>query len=686
MPRSGSISPRLLPLFLLACSLSVLAAEQSPWLEVHSAHFTVITDAGEKKGREVALRFEQMRAVFASLLGKERLNQPVPLTILAFKNDKMFYQCAPLRQGQPIDVPGFFLPGEDQDFIVLNLFEEEPWRAVAHDFAHMLLNYNYPPAQGWFDEGLAEYFSSIRVDDKGVEIGGDPELRPSVASDLLQNQIDTHPPKSLTELLGAQVWLSIPDLFTMKHDTSGYNEGTHHTLYYAESWIVMHYLLHQKKLPETGTYFGLVLNQRLPVEEAIQKAYGMSSAELEQAVRDYFHSQSSLLTALDNARQNAGHGENSAQAYRFPAPLGPEDSAITAAPLPESDARALYAGVQVRIPERREFGLKELQTLATTTTAADIKFAAKAEKAQEKADQDEKQLPSTAVGNALAHRILAWDSIEHGDFEKGLTELGNAAALNRNDMWLRYYLSMLKYRMAQSKHTEIQGLANMMLDLRAVLEWYPEMADAYDLLAVARNEGGTSANAMQAERAAMNLSPRDERYVYHMAQIYISGKQWQAADDLLDRLRGSNNPQMAALARETQSQIANQRKYGMTLGTAAPQTKLAPQKSPFDVLEQDAAKRAEEEKAAAQSGSVADRRPTKFFKGRLIAIDCSKAPAAILTVSSEGVVLKLRAADYKSLLLIGADDFSCAWQDRQVTVNYKPGGLADGDLVSLEVR
>jgi len=686
MPRSGSISPRLLPLFLLACSLSVPAAEQSPWLEVHSAHFTVITDAGEKKGREVALRFEQMRAVFASLLGKERLNQPVPLTILAFKNDKMFYQCAPLRQGQPIDVPGFFLPGEDQDFIVLNLFEEEPWRAVAHDFAHLLLNYNYPPAQGWFDEGLAEYFSSIRVDDKEVEIGGDPELRPSVASDLLQNQIDSHPPKSLTELLGAQVWLSIPDLFTMKHDTSGYNEGTHHTLYYAESWMVMHYLLHQKKLPETGTYFGLVLNQRLPVEEAIQKAYGMSSAELEQAVRDYFHSQSSLLTALDNARQNAGHGENSAQAYRFPAPLGPEDSAITAAPLPESDARALYAGVQVRIPERREFGLKELQTLATTTTAADIKFAAKAEKAQEKADQDEKQLPSTAVGNALAHRILAWDSIEHGDFEKGLTELGNAAALNRNDMWLRYYLSMLKYRMAQSKHTEIQGLANMMLDLRAVLEWYPEMADAYDLLAVARNEGGTSANAMQAERAAMNLSPRDERYVYHMAQIYISGKQWQAADDLLDRLRGSNDLQMAALARETQSQIANQRKYGMTLGAASPQTKLAPQKSPFDVLEQDAAKRAEEEKAAAQSGSVADRRPTKFFKGRLIAIDCSKAPAAILTVSSEGVVLKLRAADYKSLLLIGADDFSCAWQDRQVTVNYKPGGLADGDLVSLEVR
>ena len=48
--------------------------------------------------------------------------------------------------------------------------------------------------------------------------------------------------------------------------------------------------------------------------------------------------------------------------------------------------------------------------------------------------------------------------------------------------------------------------------------------------------------------------------------------------------------------------------------------------------------------------------------------------------------MKLRAADYKSLLLIGADDFSCDWRDRQVTVNYKPVGARNGDLVSLEMR
>src|ERR1700736_2986384 len=34
------------------------------WVEVRSPHFSVVTDAGEKRGRETAMRFEQMRAVF----------------------------------------------------------------------------------------------------------------------------------------------------------------------------------------------------------------------------------------------------------------------------------------------------------------------------------------------------------------------------------------------------------------------------------------------------------------------------------------------------------------------------------------------------------------------------------------------------------------------------------------------
>src|SRR5260370_16015418 len=148
------------------------AKDEPKWIEVHTAEFSVLRDAGEKRGREVALRMEQMRAVFAQLLLKDKLKMPVPITVIALKSDKQYGMAAPGKQST---AGGFYVPGSDRVYIVLNLFEADPWRAVAHPLAHYLLNYNYPPAQGWFDEGLAEYFGSIQIG-KQVEIGGGPGL------------------------------------------------------------------------------------------------------------------------------------------------------------------------------------------------------------------------------------------------------------------------------------------------------------------------------------------------------------------------------------------------------------------------------------------------------------------------------------------------------------------------------
>ncbi len=94
---------RLRPTFpiLLLCGVvvfvSTLASAAEPqWIRVNSSHFSVLTDAGDKKGREVILRFEQMRAVFAQLLMKTRLHMPVPLEIIALKTDKEYAQVVPM--------------------------------------------------------------------------------------------------------------------------------------------------------------------------------------------------------------------------------------------------------------------------------------------------------------------------------------------------------------------------------------------------------------------------------------------------------------------------------------------------------------------------------------------------------------------------------------------------------------
>lgn len=49
-------------------------------------------------------------------------------------------------------------------------------------------------------------------------------------------------------------------------------------------------------------------------------------------------------------------------------------------------------------------------------------------------------------------------------------------------------------------------------------------------------------------------------------------------------------------------------------------------------------------------------------------------------------MLKLRTDDYKSLMVMGVDEFSCDWKSRSAAVNYRAGGKADGDLVSVELE
>src|SRR5581483_7794187 len=115
-------------------------AGDAPWIRIKSEHFSVVTDAGERRGREVALHFEQMRGVFGTLMVKAKVNSPVPLLIVAFRNTKEMRQCAPLWHGKPTQVGGLFVWGEDQTFIMLDLSLDNPWQVVFHEYAHQLMN------------------------------------------------------------------------------------------------------------------------------------------------------------------------------------------------------------------------------------------------------------------------------------------------------------------------------------------------------------------------------------------------------------------------------------------------------------------------------------------------------------------------------------------------------------------
>jgi hypothetical protein len=78
--------------------------------------------------------------------------------------------------------------------------------------------------------------------------------------------------------------------------------------------------------------------------------------------------------------------------------------------------------------------------------------------------------------------------------------------------------------------------------------------------------------------------------------------------------------------------------------------------------------------------------PAKFIRGTLTNVDCSTPPLATLTVVSGARTWKMKVADSNHLILIGADQFSCAWAKQKVAVNYRETSEGEGNVISLEIQ
>ena len=656
------VTSRLVVLSVLCasnlCSAVPARSKEPKWIRINSAHFFILTDADRDKAQETVTRLEQMRDVFAQLFRKTKLRLAEPLDVIAFRSDEEYIRVAPLRQGRPISAPGFFLAGEDRNYIVLDLAAEDSWRAVSREYARLLLNFNYPPTQDWFDEGFAQYFSSLRLANSQAQIGGDPAQNQPWDHALPEPaSAATNSPKSFVELLG-RPWLPMADLFNMRSTTSGYPPA-----FYAQSWIVMHYLLNQNKLSEAGAYFGLIEIQKLPLDQAIQQAFGVTATQFEQSVKDYFRSVSWSQPPANT--KPATTASSAASAYQALAVLDAGQVGSSVVDITDAQAAALVAEMMVRLREHREQAEKELQTVISD--------------------------PKTE--NAIAHRGLAWAHLERKEFDQTNEELGRAMAIDGRDPWVRYYLALSKFQAAQSTRTPIQGVSNMIQDLVAVVDWNPDFAEAHNMLAMGRLAGGGVHAATDSIKVAIQLSPRNQQYLLNLAQIDLAGKKWDDATTLLAQLKSSLNPQIAQAARKSLEDLPTLKKYGVlpqqnasSQPAAATNPKPAPQPSAAKADEDSSSDQNSETNPAPATEPGPDKRKVVFLRGKLTSVDCSQSPGATLTVRAGARTVKLHTDNYKSLLLVGAEEFSCQWTDRPVVVNYKAGGKADGDLVSVEVQ
>lgn len=594
----------ILKLSVFLLSLCAVSRAQQ-WTEVRSPHFTLITDSGEKRGREVALRFEQLHDSFGVILQKVKVNTPIPVTIIAVRSNKELSPYAPLFHGKPIQLAGFFQQGPDRDFIIVDLSSEAGWQVVYHEYAHLLLHANFNELPAWFDEGFAEYFSTFHIDKKDLYFG---EMSDSEQYTLLQNS-----------------WMKSAHLFSIDHSSPEYNESSdHRSVFYAQSWLTVHYLQDKHKMAEASKFVEEVQFHHAAIPTAFQAAFGMSTEQFDKELQNYFH------------------GANQMHYYRHPAPPGLGEGAYSARPITPLDAQASLADLHLHEMDYRAKAVDEFRAILQKDP-----------------------------NNAIANRGLGYSLVIQGKGDDALPLLEKAVEAGPNDAQGHYlYAFVLSQRLGFGDDVSMETrIATTMKEAQAAVALNPEFAEAYEILGRAAMLKHDDATAKPALLRAIELSPQNETYRFNLAAFYMNNRNWETAKQVL--LRVANAPG-ATMAEQARNQIANiesmqhQEKFGPPEFTRQPST----------------ADTNEEPKLVNLSGAP----PVHFVKGKLLKVDCSTAPGARFIVDVSGQQWTFSASDRKHVVVLGEDDLSCDWHDRKVAINYRDNGDKAGDIISLELQ
>jgi tetratricopeptide (TPR) repeat protein len=200
--------------FLLITAVTPSLAEDK-WIRLRTNNFEVYTPQSEKKARETALYFEQLREFFLSYW-RTQADPGTPVRIVLFGNEKQYEPFRPHKEAA-----GYFQHGMDRDWIVIGGNQQGWERIVCHEYTHLMVKQSGMNLPVWLNEGIAEIYSTFRPIGDKVRIG------------------DIIPSHFFAVQSG---WVPVPRLFEITHDDPEYN-GKNTAQFYAASWGITHMLM-----------------------------------------------------------------------------------------------------------------------------------------------------------------------------------------------------------------------------------------------------------------------------------------------------------------------------------------------------------------------------------------------------------------------------------------------------------
>ncbi|MEM6795584.1 MAG: hypothetical protein AAF725_16515, partial [Acidobacteriota bacterium] len=150
------------------------------WLRIETPNFLMLTNAEPERGVETVARLEQFRAAFRRLAPSLELRSPAPTTLYGFRDARSYapYKIRQDRGGARI--LGQFTRTRDGNYLSVDTSGSSlagSFSVIYHEYVHFLVQNNFPRVPLWFNEGLAEYYSTFVMEGGGRAVLGAPVER-----------------------------------------------------------------------------------------------------------------------------------------------------------------------------------------------------------------------------------------------------------------------------------------------------------------------------------------------------------------------------------------------------------------------------------------------------------------------------------------------------------------------------
>jgi tetratricopeptide (TPR) repeat protein len=622
-------------LFLVVSQHATVTAKDT-WVSVRTKNFTLLGNAGEKDIRKVGQRLEQFREVFTLLFPRIKFNTPVPTTVIVFKNDASYRPFKPNAT-----TAGYFQPGPDVNYITLTTEvrgEQDAFSVIFHEYTHLMVENTFPDAPAWFNEGLAEYYSSFSISEDQKVVLGSP--------------IGHH-----VYLLRDSKMLPLKTLFEVDHKSPYYNEKNKQSIFYAQSWALMHYLIIGKtgKNEQLGKFMDL-LRSKTPTEQAFQQAFEAPYEVMEKDLREYIRK--------DRYNIMRGHFERKIEL----------DETTEATVLSEAEAQA-YLGDLLLHSNR-----KEAYTYLENALKLDPNLA-------------------------MAHASLGMAYFREGKDKEAQDSLERAVAANSQNYLAHYYYAFTLSRQTRYYGPVMTGyppelIAKIKDHSQKAIALRPDYPEPYNLLAFLSVVTGQGIDeAIASMKRLLSITPGRFDFMNMLAQLYLRKEDFKSAREILERIVKSNaKDEIQKHSESLLKQLDVFEAETAKLNAARKQGLTVPERVEVAVtVDQDNSTVTQTASDPSAYLREALRKPgtgETQLQAKLVRIECEPKSIVFIVQTANGL-LRLRTASFEDIELTTYDpkvngEISCGPRkpENVVVVCYLPNAdkrvKVDGTLKSIE--